>query len=69
MKAKLEEFLNSVGAKFASPDDRFTEAAAAAKLKRFREKVLPQLETQHANFLKPDFRPNQDWWGSAPKPK
>ncbi|HBJ37771.1 MAG TPA: sulfatase, partial [Planctomycetaceae bacterium] len=48
MKAKLEEFLNSVGAKFPSPDDRFTDAAATAKLKRFREKVLPQLETQHA---------------------
>jgi len=69
MKAKLEEFLNSVGAKFPSPDDRFTDAAATAKLKRFREKVLPQLETQHANFLKPDFQPNKDWWGSAPKPK
>lgn len=69
MKAKLEEFLNSVGAKFPSPDDRFTDAAATAKLKRFREKVLPQLETQHADFLKPDFQPNKDWWGSAPKPK
>ena len=69
MKAKLKDFLESVGAKFPSPDDRFTEAAATAKLKRFREKVLPQLETQHANFLKPDFQPNKDWWGSAPKPK
>jgi arylsulfatase A-like enzyme len=69
MKAKLKEFLESVGAKFPSPDDRFTEAAATAKLNRFREKVLPQLETQHANFLKPDFQPNKDWWGSAPKPK
>lgn len=69
MKTKLEDYLKSVGAKFPSPDDRFTEAAAAAKRKRIREKVLPQLETQHAKFLTPDFKPNQDWWGSAPKPR
>jgi len=69
MKSKLEEYLKSVSAKFPMTDERFTEASAVAKQKRIREKVLPQLETQHANFLKPDFEPNQDWWGSAPQRK
>jgi len=25
------------------------------------------LEKQHAGFLKPDYQPNKDWWGSSPK--
>jgi hypothetical protein len=23
------------------------------------------LEKQHANFLEPEYKPNQDWWGSS----
>lgn len=66
MKTKLAEYLKSVGAKFPTPDDRFTQAGAKAKQNRIREKMLPQLELQHANFLAPGFEPNKDWWGSAP---
>jgi len=68
MKLALEQYLNSVSAKFPTPDSRFTAEAALAKQARIREKLLPQLEMQHAGFLKPDFKPNNDWWGSEPKP-
>lgn len=69
MKAKLDDFLATVGARFPATDPRFTEAAAQAKRKRIVEVVLPQLENQHAKLLMPDFVPNKDWWGSSTKSK
>ncbi len=68
MRLKLSEFLDLVGAKFPEPDPRYTAAGALAKRTRIREKLLPQLERQHAGFLQPDFRPNPTWWGSRVEP-
>lgn len=27
-------------------------------------KLMPQLEAEHAEYLDPDWEPNDDWWGS-----
>ncbi|TVQ02267.1 MAG: sulfatase [Planctomycetaceae bacterium] len=68
MRTELLRFLESVGARFPEPDDRFTEAGALAKRQQIRDKLWPQLERQHARFLEPDFEPNPTWWGSRPMP-
>lgn len=66
MRGALMDFLNSVGARFPQPDDRFDESAAIARRQQIRERLWPQLERQHAGFLAPDFQPNPTWWGSRP---
>lgn len=66
MRLNLQEFLDSVGAKFPQPDPRFSETRALAKQRRIREQLLPRLEQQHAEFLSSDFHPNPTWWGSVP---
>jgi len=68
MKRELLEYLQSVRAKFPQPDPRFSPEGDLAKRRQIREKLLPNLEREHAGFLKPDFKPNEDWWGSDPKP-
>lgn len=64
MKRNLDAYLNSVSAKFPQPDPRYTAAGGLAKQQQIRNKLLPQLERQHARFLQPDFQPNANWWGS-----
>ncbi len=64
MKRNLDQYLSSVSAKFPQPDPRYTAAGALAKQQQIRDKLLPQLERQHARFLQPDFQPNASWWGS-----
>jgi hypothetical protein len=34
-----------------------------------RTKGIQAREKQHADFLDPNFKPNKDWWGSAPIPR
>src|SRR5690606_5139102 len=64
MKRDLDQYLSSVSAKFPQPDPRYTAAGALAKQQQIRDKLLPQLERQHARFLDADFQPNAAWWGS-----
>jgi hypothetical protein len=64
MKLNLDDYLHSVGAKFPRADDRYRTAAGLAKQQQIRDKLLPQLERQHAEFHQPDFQPNRAWWGS-----
>ncbi len=64
MKRDLDQYLSSVSAKFPQADPRYTAAGALAKQQQIRDKLLPQLERQHARFLDVDFQPNASWWGS-----
>lgn len=68
MRADLLHYLNSVGARFPQPDPRYTAAAGLAKQTLIRDKIWPQLESQHARFLQPDFAPDPTWWKSQPVP-
>lgn len=64
MKLSLDEYLDSVSARFPQGDPRYSRQGALAKETQIREKLLPQLQQQHADFLRPDFEPNASWWGS-----
>ena len=65
LSAELTAHLKEVGAKIPQPDSRFDPAKKAASLKQTQTAGKARLETQHANFLKPDFTPNKTWWDSV----
>jgi hypothetical protein len=47
------------------PDPRFDGRKFEVKLERARTKGMENLEKQHARYLDPDWKPNDDWWGSS----
>lgn len=65
LSAELSAHLKEVGAKIPQPDPRFDAEKKAASIKNMQTKRKAQLETQHANFLKPDYQPNKTWWNSV----
>ncbi|MBD3268356.1 sulfatase-like hydrolase/transferase [bacterium] len=67
MKAKLQKWLRETAAKFPKKDPQFDPAKKKAYLQRQRTVGKARLEERHANYLKEDFQPNKDWWGSAPR--
>jgi len=62
--AELSKHLREVGAKIPTPDPRFDPEKKKAQLQKAAADSKIRLEKQHANFLKPDFKPNKTWWGS-----
>ena len=64
MYKQLTKYLAEVGANIPARDPRFDPERAAKRAVDMREKRLPQLEKQHANFLQSDFQPNKSWWDS-----
>ena len=56
--------LKSVNARFPKPDPRFDAGRTEAKFRRMQTELKENLERSHARMLKPDWRPNQNWWGS-----
>ncbi|GAA5508706.1 sulfatase [Novipirellula caenicola] len=65
MSKRLEGWLAETGAKIPQPDPRFTQAKFDAKMKNVREKLMPRLEKQHADYLDKSKKPSPNWWGSA----
>lgn len=65
MAEQLEQWLNSVGAKFPQPDPRYDPARTEAKFQRIQTQLLQQLEKSHAAMLDPNWKPNPTWWGST----
>jgi arylsulfatase A-like enzyme len=66
LRAELDAWLRETGARIPKPDSRFDPARRKQQDAAIRDRSLPQLERQHARFLDPDFKPNEDWWGSMP---
>jgi arylsulfatase A-like enzyme len=64
LRAKLDIWLKDVGAKIPKQDSRFDAAKKVKQLEAMRTKKLQSLEKGHANYLKPEWQPNKDWWGS-----
>lgn len=66
LRAKLDKWLNDVGAVMPQPDPRwkpeFVQQKKDQSLKR-----KENLEKEHRAVLDPDWTPNKDWWGSMPK--
>jgi hypothetical protein len=67
MRAKLDAWLKATKAKFPVKDDKADLAKRKARFESLATQGKERLERQHANFLNPDYKPNKDWWGSAPK--
>ena len=67
MRSKLDTWLKVTKAKMPVKDEMADLAKRKARFESLSTQGKERLERQHANFLKPDYKPNRDWWGSAPK--
>lgn len=62
MHAKLMAFLEETGAQFPDANPNFSEERFAREREQTRNVTLPNLELEHAGYLKPDFVPSGGWW-------
>jgi arylsulfatase A-like enzyme len=64
LNTKLMAWLKSVKANFPSPDTEYNEALAAKNHQKNVDVLMPRLEKERLNFLKIDYKPNDNWWKS-----
>ena len=64
LRQRLDRWLTEVDAKFPTPDPQHDPDQGKARLHGLEHELMPQLEAQHAEYLDPDWQPNEDWWGS-----
>lgn len=64
LNAKLMAWLKSVNANIPVLDNEFNQELANAKLKNNEEVLMPKLEKERLNFLRKDYKPNENWWKS-----
>ena len=64
MRRKLDTWLKQTKAQFPQLDPRFDSAKRKARWENIKSQGKQKLEKQHASFLEPTYKPNQDWWGS-----
>ena len=67
MRATLDAWLKETGAKFPTQDPQFDADKRASRWQSLQTSGKASLEQRHAMYLDPDFKPNKDWWGSAPQ--
>ena len=61
---RLDRWLAETGVKFPIPDPEYDPEKEKARLHELEFELMPKLEAQHAEYLDPDWQPNEDWWGS-----
>ncbi|MDO6803282.1 sulfatase [Wenyingzhuangia sp. 1_MG-2023] len=64
LNKQLFDYLNSVNANFPEQDPIYDAQKEKIHLEKIATKKLQSLEKQRLQFLKEDFKPNADWWGS-----
>ena len=64
LRRRLESWLEETGAKLPEIDPEYNEEAEAARLELMAGEFMEKLEAQHAEYLDPEWQPNEDWWGS-----
>ena len=64
LRLRLDRWLADTGAAIPQPDSRFDAARKAKQKMKIKNKELPKLEKKAADYLNPDWKPNNDWWGS-----
>jgi arylsulfatase A-like enzyme len=64
LRQRLDRWLARVDAEFPTPDPQHDPGKEKARLHELEHEFMPQLEAQHAEYLNPDWQPNEDWWGS-----
>lgn len=65
LRKKLDQWLHETGAKIPQRDPRFKPELLEEYIEHHATKVHDWLEKRSAGYLKRDFVPNEDWWGSA----
>jgi len=63
-REKADDWFAEVGARFPVPDPQYDPEKEKARLHGLEHELMPRLEAQHAEYLDPDWQPNDDWWGS-----
>lgn len=65
LRSKLDSWLNQTGAAIPLQDKRYDPAKKKIQLENMRTQGLERREQAESNKLKPDWKPNKDWWGSS----
>jgi arylsulfatase A-like enzyme len=66
LRGKLDAWLKSVDAKLPAKDATFDLDKREARWESLKTKGKAGLEKRHASYLAPGYKPNKNWWGSAP---
>ena len=61
MSEALVKWRKEIGARDPSQNPKFNEAKWATAIERMKQ-GNPKREAQHANFMKPNFKPGRTWW-------
>jgi arylsulfatase A-like enzyme len=64
MRNKLLNWLKEMNANYPSIDPQYNEELAQKRKDNIVNVLLPGKEKQRMDFLKEDWEPNKDWWGS-----
>ncbi|WP_132217072.1 sulfatase [Mariniflexile fucanivorans] len=64
LKEQLMDWLESMQTQYAEVDPDWDEEAWNKRLENNKNKLMPRLENQRKQMLSPDWKPNEDWWGS-----
>jgi arylsulfatase A-like enzyme len=62
---KLDAWLKATDARFPPPDPEFNPVPRQTRWTNLMTNGMDSLEKRHANYLKENFQPNKDWWGSV----
>ena len=61
MRTSLDSWLNAVDARLPIPDPEHDLDKEKARLHDLETEFMSKLEKQHADYLDPDWKPNDDW--------
>jgi arylsulfatase A-like enzyme len=64
LHAELFDYLKNVSAKFPQKDPEYNAQAEKEYEQNIIGKLWPRLEKQRKEMLSPEFKPDNDWWGS-----
>lgn len=64
LRGQLLDWLEEVDALYLSPDTNYDSAAAADRARFYADTLRIRLEQQRLDRFRPDWQPNEDWWGS-----
>jgi arylsulfatase A-like enzyme len=64
LRERLDKWLIEVNAKLPIPDSEHDPEREQARLHQLEHELMADLEKQHAEYLDPDWQPNDDWWQS-----
>ena len=64
MSQLLNDWLRLTGAKLPESDPEYRFEKENDRLSQLEHELMPQLESQHAQYLDANWQPNADWWGS-----